>query len=133
MKTDETSPNYDIAGQIIGCAMEVHREMGHGFNEAVYQNALAIELRDQGFTVVLEKKIKVYYKGHVVGNYSADVFVNELIILELKSIRTLAPEHEVQLVNYLTATGVSQGLLINFGATSLEFKKKFKDYIKPNN
>jgi GxxExxY protein len=70
----------------------------------------------------------VHYKGHIVGNYAADVFVNEIIIIELKAIRTLAPEHEVQLVNYLTATGTSNGLLINFGAKSLEFKKKFKDY-----
>jgi len=131
--TNETkSQKYDLAGQIIGCAMEVHREMGHGFNENVYKNALTIELRNQGFTVELEKQIKVYYKGHIVGNYAADVYVNEIIILELKSTRTLAPEHEVQLVNYLTATGIEAGLLINFGAKSLEFKKKFKDYKSTN-
>lgn len=130
---DETkSEKYDLAGRIIGCAMEVHREMGHGFNENVYKNALAIELREQGFTVELEKQIKVYYKGHIVGNYAADVYVNEIIILELKSIRALAPEHEVQLVNYLTATGITDGSLINFGAKSLEFKKKFKDYKSTN-
>lgn len=130
---DETkSEKYDLAGRIIGCAMEVHREMGHGFNENVYKNALANELREQGFTVELEKQIKVYYKGHIVGNYAADVYVNEIIILELKSIRALAPEHEVQLVNYLTATGITDGSLINFGAKSLEFKKKFKDYKSTN-
>ncbi len=130
---DETkSQKYDLAGQIIGCAMEVHREMGHGFNENVYKNALAIELQEEGFTVELEKQIKVYYKGHIVGNYAADVYVNEIIILELKSTRTLSPEHEVQLVNYLTATGITDGLLINFGAKSLEFKKKFKDYKSTN-
>jgi GxxExxY protein len=131
MNSDTTSKKYDLGGQIIGCAMEVHREMGHGFNENVYKNSLAIELQDKGFTVELEKQIKVYYKGHVVGNYAADVYVNELIILELKAIRALAPEHEVQLVNYLTATGVNDGLLINFGAKSLEFKKKYKDYKPP--
>ncbi len=132
MNDNNTSQEYDLAGQIIGCAMEVHREMGSGFCEAVYQNSLTVELESKGFIVELEKKIKVYYKGSIVGNFSADLFVNESIILELKSIRTLAPEHEVQLVNYLTATNTQAGLLINFGSNSLEFKKKFKDYKPPS-
>jgi len=131
MNDEATSPKYDLSGQIIDCAMEVHRELGHAFNENVYKNSLAIELREQGLTVELEKKIKVYYKGHIVGNYATDLYINEVIILELKAIHALAPEHEVQLVNYLTATGIQNGLLINFGAKSLEFKKKYKDYKPP--
>ena len=128
MGENETSQKYDLAGLIIGCAMEVHRELGYGFAESVYKNALAIELQSQGFTITLEQPIKVYYKNHVVGSFFADTIVNDSIILELKAIRTLAAEHEVQLVNYLTATNTQEGLLINFGAKSLQFKKKFKDY-----
>lgn len=128
MNIESTTQKYDLAGQIIGCAMEVHRELGHGFTEQVYKNSLVIELQAKGFTVEIEKQIKVYYKGHIVGNFAADLYVNETLILELKALRTLAPEHEVQLVNYLTATGTKEGLLINFGAKSLQFKKKFKDY-----
>ena len=132
MKDNTSTQKFDLAGQIIGCAMEVHRELGSGFCESVYQKSLAIELQNKGFIVKLEKKIKVYYKGHIVGNFSADLFVNDCIIVELKAIRTLSAEHEVQLVNYLTATNTDEGLLINFGSKSLEFKKKYKDY-KPSN
>ena len=119
---------YDLAGQVIGCAMEVHRELGHGFNENVYKNALAVELRKQGYACVLEKKIKVYYKDVVVGDFSADIVVNDDLILELKALTRLLAAHEAQLVNYLTATNNQEGLLINFGAPSLQYKKKFKDY-----
>jgi GxxExxY protein len=120
--------DYDLAGQVIGCAMEVHRELGHGFNEKVYKNALAIELRKQGFDVEVEKKIKVDYKGCLVGDFAADIIVKEELILELKAVENLCPAHEAQLVNYLKATNTVNGLLINFGAASLQFKKKFKEY-----
>jgi len=128
MEQDSQKQTYDLAGLVIGCAMEVHRELGHGFCESVYQNALMVELSAKGFEVQSEHKIKVYYKGHAVGDFSADILVNNSLILELKATRTLNDAHEVQLVNYLTATNQAEGLLINFGANSLQFKKKFKNY-----
>lgn len=119
---------YDLAGQVIGCAMAVHRELGHGFNEKVYKTALTIELNEQGFTTAVEKQINVSYKGHHVGEYFADILVNSSLILELKAVQTLSTAHEAQLVNYLTATNIEEGLLLNFGTTSLQFKKKFKTF-----
>lgn len=128
MKPDSHEHNYDLAGQVIGCAMEVHRELGHGFCESVYHNALAFELTSKGFEVLSEHKIKVFYKNHIVGDFSADLFVNQSLIVELKAVSAVNEAHEVQLVNYLNATNQPEGLLINFGAASLQFKKKFKDY-----
>ncbi len=128
MEKDSPKQEYDLAGQVIGCAMEVHRELGCGFCESVYHKALKIELEAKGFVVLSEHKIKVFYKGHTVGDFSADLMVNNTLILELKSTRALDVTHEVQLVNYLTATNQPEGLLINFGANSLQFKKKFKNY-----
>ncbi|MFK7909432.1 MAG: GxxExxY protein [Akkermansiaceae bacterium] len=119
---------YDLTGQVIGCAMVVHRKLSHGFNENVYKNSLAIELRKKGFGCVVEKKIKVFYKGFVVGDFSADIVVNDVLIIELKAVTNLLPAHEAQLVNYLTATDSEEGLLLNFGAPSLQYKKKFKDF-----
>ena len=81
--------------------------------------------------MVREKKIKVYYKGHDVGYFAADILVNDTLIVELKAVRNVLPEHEAQLVNYLSATRLKEGLLLNFGAPSLQFKKKFKDYKPP--
>ncbi len=126
MSIQETK--YDLAGQVIGCAMEVHRELGLGFNENVYKNSLAVELRNHDFVCEVEKKIKIYYKEIIVGDFSADIVVNETLILELKAIANILPVHEAQLVNYLTATDSKEGLLLNFGTPSLQYKRKFKDY-----
>lgn len=123
---------YDLAGQVIGCAMEVHSELGHGLSESVYQKSLAIELAANGFDVISEKMIKVFYKGHDVGHFSADLLVNQSLIIELKAVQHILQEHEAQLVNYLSATNTEEGLLINFGASSLQFKKKYKSYKAPN-
>ena len=120
--------DYDLAGQVIGCAMEVHRDLGCGFNEKVYKNALAIELREQGFVIEVEKKITVYYKRQVVGEFAADIVISDTLILEPKAVMDICPAHETQLVNYLKATNTQDGLLLNFGAPSLQFKKKFKEY-----
>jgi len=119
---------YDLAGEIIGYAMAVHTELGHGFSESVYRNALLVELNEHGYEVEVEKHIKVFYRDVVVGTFAADLYINQSIIIELKAVQALLPVHEAQLVNYLTATKTNQGLLINFGAPSLQFKKKFKDY-----
>jgi GxxExxY protein len=119
---------YDLAGKVIGFAMRVHRELGAGFNEQVYKNSLIIELADAGFQFDVEKKIKVYYREKIVGDFSAEIIVYEddELILELKAVQNLVSSHEVQLVNYLTATRINTGLLLNFGADSLQFKRKFR-------
>ena len=123
---------YDLAGQVIGCAMEVHSELGHRLNESVYKKSLAIELGTKGLDVIIEKQIRVFYKGHDVGHFAADIFVNQLLIIELKAVQHLLDEHEAQLVNYLSATNTEEGLLLNYGSKSLQFKKKFKTYQAPD-
>ena len=117
---------YDLAGQVIGLAMKVHSALGPSFLESVYQNALAYELRDAGYKVELEKDIMVKYRGQVVGKFAADMLINDRLIVENKAILALDKAHEVQLVNYLTATEIDEGLLLNFGADRLEYKKKFR-------
>jgi GxxExxY protein len=118
--------DYDLAGQVIGLAMKVHSTLGPGFLESVYQNALAYELRKAGFEVETEVRLKVKYDNVIVGEFDADMLVNQSLLVENKAILSLAVAHEVQLVNYLTATGLAEGLLLNFGAQRLEFKKKFR-------
>jgi len=123
--TDSKS-NNDLTGKIIGLAMKVHRILGPGFLESVYQKALVYELAKAGLKIESDKLIQVRYEGIIVGDFKADLFINEILVVELKAVSGLIIEHEVQLVNYLTATGKDIGLLINFGARSLEFKKKFR-------
>ena len=113
---------------IIGCAMKIHSALGPGFLESVYQKALAHELRKAGLKIECEKPITVHYDGVVVGDFFADLLVDDKVMLELKANQTLAPANEVQLVNYLTATGIEIGLLLNFGAERLEFKRKARTY-----
>jgi GxxExxY protein len=115
---------------IIGCAMKVHRTLGPGFLESVYENAFAHEMRKTGLHVECQVPIKVYYDGIVVGDFSADMLVEGRILIENKAVLALNTAHEVQLVNYLTATGIEIGLLINFGAARLDFKRKYRTYRK---
>ena len=122
---------YDLAGNVIGCAMRVHRELGPGFLEKVYQNAMAIELAETGLEFELEKRIRVLYREQVIGDYVADIVVCDKeseIVVELKAVTALTTAHEVQVVNYLTATGIDIGLLLNFGGESLQFKKKHRKF-----
>ncbi len=114
--------------KIIGCAMKVHSTLGPGFLELVYQKALAHELAKAGLKVECGKPITVHYDSVVVGDFSADMLVENRVMLELKANQALAPANEAQLVNYLTATGVEIGLLLNFGAERLEFKRKTRTY-----
>jgi len=120
------SKQYDLCGQVIGAAMKVHSILGPGFLESVYQNALVWELQKSGFKVDAQKPISVHYDGQVVGVFTDDLLVNDSLILELKANQLLAKPHEVQLVNYLVATGIDEGLLLNFGAQRLEYKRKFR-------
>lgn len=122
----EATTGYDFCGQIIGLAMKVHSALGPGFLESIYQNALVLELRKSGIVVEQQKSITVRYAGEIVGAFLADLFIGERLIVELKAISAIAKAHEVQLVNYLTATGIDEGLLLNFGTARLEYKKKFR-------
>lgn len=117
---------YDLAGRVIGLAMKVHSKLGPGFLESVYQNALFYELRKGGIEAETEVRLKVCYDNVVVGEYHADMMVERSLLIENKAVLALAVAHEVQIVNYLTATGIDEGLLLNFGAARLEFKKKFR-------
>ncbi len=117
-----------LTGQVIGCAMKVHRALGPGFVESVYQNALAHELRRTGLPLEVQKSVKVRYGGVVVGDFVVDLLVAGRVLVENKAVRALGKDHEVQLVNYLTATGIEIGLLLNFGASSLEVKRKYRTY-----
>ena len=117
----------ELTAKIIDCAYTVHRKLGFGFLESVYQNALVIELTNADLKVEKEKKVQVSYDGQVIGDFTADVVVEEIIILELKSVKQIHAAHEAQLINYLKATGIEVGLLINFGET-VEIKRKVLDY-----
>ena|ERR1043166_6400244 len=105
----------ELSGVVLNAFFTVYNCLGHGFLEKVYENAIAIELKERGITVQQQGRIIVYYKGHEVGDYYADVSVNECIILELKAAEGIAPEHEAQLINYLKATDVELGFVLNFG------------------
>ena len=111
---------------VIGLSMKVHRTLGPGFLESVYRKALAYELEENGLKVEQEKKISVYYRGQHVGEFSADLFVGDQLIVELKAVDSLCKAHEVQTVNYLTAARLDVGLLLNFGAATLEIRRKYR-------
>ncbi len=117
----------EITSLIIKSAYNVHNVLGSGFLEKVYQNSMLIEMLEMGLNVQKEIPIPVFYKKMLVGNYFADLVVEDQIIVELKAVETLMPIHEVQLVNYLTATKIDIGLLINFGK-SVEVKRKYRIY-----
>ena len=105
---------------------KVYNTLGYGFLERVYENALLIELRKQGLSARKQESIKVYYEEEVVGDYFADIIVNEKVILELKAAKSLCEEHEAQLINYLKATNIEVGLLLNFGLQP-QFERKLFD------
>ena len=113
----------EITEQIIGSFYKVYNELGFGFLEKVYENSLKIELEKQGLGVKQQVPIAVLYHGKVVGEYFADLLVNDIVIVELKACRTIDTAHESQLLNYLKATNKEIGLILNFGA-SPEFRRK---------
>ena len=113
----------DVTYQINGAVFEVNRILGSGFLEKVYENALLVELRKRGLRAEAQVPIKVGYKGEIVGDYFADLIVNEQVIIELKTVDRLENIHEAQLINYLKATGIEVGLLVNFKNTKAEIKR----------
>jgi GxxExxY protein len=116
----------ELTGKIIEACFEVINELGAGFLESVYQNALLIALRDKGFQVKPQCPISVFFRGQEVGHFIADLFVEDRVIVELKAVSALAPEHSTQTINYLKATGIEVGLLVNFGHPRLEYKRLHK-------
>ncbi len=117
----------ELTEKIIGCAYNVYNKMGFGFLESVYEKCLIIELHKAGLDVESQKPITVYYDNEIVGEFVADIIVNDTVILELKSVRQIINAHEVQLVNYLVATGKPVGLILNFGESKVEIKRKVKN------
>ncbi|NBS91219.1 GxxExxY protein [bacterium] len=113
----------DITEQIIGASFEVFRELGYGFLERVYQQAMKVELELRGLNAEIEADIQVQYKNHVVGNYRADIVVNGCILVELKVSPAIDSRDEAQLLNELKATGIKIGLLLNFGKQKAAFKR----------
>lgn len=116
--------------KVIQCVYNVRLQLSYGFLETVYQKALLIELSKQNIQAEAEVPVDVYYDDSVVGEYRADIVVEKKVILEIKAIQHLLPVHEAQLVNYLTATKIDCGLLINFGGERLEIKRKYRTYKK---
>jgi GxxExxY protein len=117
----------ELSEKIIAAAYNVHNELGYGFLEKVYRNAIVIELQEAGVKCVVEAPLKVSYHNKPVGDYFADIIVDDKIIVEIKAVSKLESVHEVQLVNYLKATGINVGLLINFGQ-SVEIKRRIFGY-----
>ncbi len=116
----------DLTKEIIGCAFKVYNTMGFGFLESVYEKCMLVEFVKSGISVKAQHAIKVYYGKVIVGEFIADMFVENNLIVELKSVRQLNKAHEMQLLNYLVATDKPVGLLINFGEKRVEIKRKTK-------
>ena len=123
---NENYPLSELTGKIIGCAMEVHRIMGNGFQEVVYQRCMAIEMAQQGIAFSREHEMDLTYKGCSVGTRRVDFFVENAVMVELKAVSNLEDVHLAQAINYLEAYGLNVGLLLNFGNTSLQFKRVSK-------
>jgi GxxExxY protein len=120
---DNPIPHQDLTRKIIGCAMEVHRTLGNGFQETIYQRALAIEMASHGIEFVREVEMEIFYKGEPIGTRRVDFLVAGVVLLELKALIRLEDVHLAQAINYLEAFDLNLGLLLNFGARSLEFKR----------
>jgi GxxExxY protein len=122
----------DLTHKIIGCAMKVHNNLGNGFQEVIYQRALAIELRMSGLSFEREKEKPIFYYEELIGTRRVDFFVENAVMVELKALEKLEDIHKNQAINYLEAYNIADGLLINFGALSLDFKRVYnKKLVKP--
>ena len=118
--------NEGITHKIIGCAYDVYNNLGFGFFENIYKKAMVIELNKSGLSVEQEKPLKVFYDDQVIGDFYIDLFVEQEIVVELKSVQNLNKEHGIQLVNYLNGLKKEIGLLINFGPEGVEVKRKYR-------
>ena len=116
----------DLTGRILEACFEVINELGSGFLESVYEKALNIALTQKGLLVKAHFPISVSFRGHAVGQFFADLLVEEKVIVELKAVTALAGEHQAQIINYLKASGIEVGLLVNFGRPKLEYRRFHK-------
>jgi len=123
LNLDPKLPHFQLSSEILGSCFEVMNELGIGFLESVYKNALFFSLREKGLSVEVEKCFKVYFKGQKVGFYKADIIVENLIVVELKCCKCLLSEHQAQVINYLVASNLPVGLLVNFNHKKLEYKR----------
>lgn len=115
----------EITHKIIGCAMQVHNTLGNAFQELIYQRALAIEMNFQGLSFEREKEMPIYYREHEIGTRRVDFFIEGCVMVEIKAIEKLENVHKAQAINYLEAYNMADGLLLNFGALSLEYKRVY--------
>lgn len=113
----------DLTAKALEACFEVTKELGAGYVESVYEKALLIALRQKGLSVKAQFPLSVKFRGQIVGEFYADVLLEDKVIIELKAVRALTPEHQAQLINYLNATGIEVGLLVNFGNPRLEYKR----------
>ncbi len=120
-----------LTGRILAACFEVSRELGTGFLESVYENALLIALCQEGLQVTAQAPLKVRFRGAVVGEFFADLLVENRVIVELKAAAALTPEHQAQVINYLKATGIEVGLLANFGQPRLEYRRRHRPADQP--
>jgi len=121
-------PNWrheELTERIIGVCFQVGNELGHGFLESVYHSALLIALQQDGLEVDSRRPIQVHFRGHIVGDFEPDFVVNKAVLMEIKAVRALAPEHQAQVINYLRATRIEVGLLINFGRPRIEIRRLY--------
>ncbi len=125
---NEKYPESELTSKIIGCCMEVHRILGNGFQEVIYQRALTIEFNRQYINFSREHEMDIFYKDENIGTRRVDFFVEGKVMLELKALIHLEDVHLAQAINYLEAYGLGIGLLVNFGAKSLEFKRVMKKF-----
>ena len=130
MKEPDIITADQLITEVIECAKRIRRQLGPGFLEKVYKNAMVVELRKLKLNFETEKLIQVLYDGIVVGEYRTDIIIEGKLILELKATQDLSIANEVQMVNYLTSTQIDDGLLINFGSDKLQFKRKYRIYRK---
>jgi GxxExxY protein len=118
-------PINELTHKIIGCAMNVHSYLGNGFQEVIYQRALAVEFRLNNIEFVREQEMEIFYKDHPIGIRRVDFFVEGRVMVELKALEKIEQVNKTQAINYLEAYNIADGLLINFGGTSLEFKRLY--------
>lgn len=128
----DKSPVNKLTHKIIGCAMKVHSALGNGFQEVIYQRALAIEMLFQGLSFQREKEMQIFYREMHIGTRRVDFFVENAVMVELKAVEKLEEVHKTQAINYCEVYNIADGLLINFGAKSLGFKRVYyKNLVSP--
>ena len=121
----------ELTHKIIGCAMEVHNTLGNGFQEVIYQRSLSLEFKSQGIEFIRELEMELTYKGVHVGTRRVDFFIENQVMLEIKAVQEILPVHKAQAINYCEAYNIADGLLINFGALSLQFQRVYNKKLVP--